>query len=131
MPKPCAYRWSKEESGFTYIELVIVILILAILTGIAVVSMSFARERVNKSACKANVRTIMSALETYKAEHDGEYPPQLGLLTNPNPGDSHYLKESFQWLCPSGPLNGDSADYRDHYNPSTGEVTCPRPSHNL
>lgn len=60
----------KKESGFTLIELMVVVLIIAILVAIAVPVFSAARESAWRRTCQANLRTIDGAVQTYYASYD-------------------------------------------------------------
>ena len=57
----------KKEKGFTLVELMIVIIILAVLTGIAVPSYLALRNRARESATEAEMKNIATALELYKS----------------------------------------------------------------
>ena len=61
------------EAGFTLIELLIVIVILGILAGIVVFAVGTATSDSKTSACKADKKTLTTALEAYKAKTGG-YP---------------------------------------------------------
>ncbi|MDD5748665.1 MAG: prepilin-type N-terminal cleavage/methylation domain-containing protein [Actinomycetota bacterium] len=116
---------SVGSEGFTIVELMVTLLILGILAGIVVATMSASRSKTQEAACKSNLRNISSAICEYQAAHNGDYPPNLDVLTTEG-----YIKSSFKWTCPSGPLDGQSTDYRDNYDPAKGETSCPRASHN-
>lgn len=72
----------RKEKGFTLVELMIVIIILAILTGIAVPSYMVLRTRARTSAAKAEMKNIATALEMYNADYEvypltADYPDDL------------------------------------------------------
>jgi general secretion pathway protein G len=64
----------KKSSGFTLIELLIVVAIIAILAAIAVPNFLEAQTRSKVSRCKADMRTQVTALESYYVDNN-HYPP--------------------------------------------------------
>ena len=64
-------------SSFTLIELLIVVAIIAILAAIAVPNLLDAQVRAKVSRAKADMRTIATALEVYRADNNA-YPPNDG-----------------------------------------------------
>ena len=60
--------------GFTLIELLIVVIIIAILAAIAIPQFSNSSTDAQESASLANLTTMRSAIELYRAQHNGNYP---------------------------------------------------------
>ena len=54
-----------REKGFTLVEIMIVVAIIAILSAIAIPNFMAARSKSRANACKANMRQIDSGLEQY------------------------------------------------------------------
>ena len=64
----------KKRSGFTLVELLIVMAVLAILVGIAVPAFQGMREQGNVARSQGDLRTIQNALESYYGTNNA-YPP--------------------------------------------------------
>ena len=75
-----------SRKGFTLIELMIVIAIIAILAAILVPNFVRARAQGQLTACKSNLKNVGTALEMYAVDHNGRYPTQLTLLTTARGG---------------------------------------------
>jgi prepilin-type N-terminal cleavage/methylation domain-containing protein len=75
-------RAAKEnESGFTLVELLIVIVILGVLAGIVVFSVAGITSRGKTEACKSTVSTVQVAGEAYYAKN-GSYAATTAILTS-------------------------------------------------
>jgi prepilin-type N-terminal cleavage/methylation domain-containing protein len=77
----------KRKAGFTLIELMIVIAIIAILAAILVPNFIRARAQGQLTACKSNLKNIGTACEMYSTDFAGRYPVGGASLLTPN-----YLK---------------------------------------
>ena len=64
-----------DRTGFSLVELLIVIAIISLLVTIAVPSLSKAKEQARRSVCLANVRRLAIAANTYAAKYDDSLPP--------------------------------------------------------
>ncbi len=62
------------KKGFTLIELLIVVAIIAILAAIAIPNFLEAQTRAKVSRAKSDLRTFVTALESYRVDNNG-YPP--------------------------------------------------------
>lgn len=65
----------KRAGGFTLVEIMIVVAIVALLVSVAVVEGAQFRKQANESNCIANLKAIASGFEIYSARHAGAYAP--------------------------------------------------------
>lgn len=63
----------KRTLGFTLVEIMVVVFIIALLLAMAVVQGVGLRKMANDSAAEANLKGIASSFEVYAAAHDGRY----------------------------------------------------------
>lgn len=61
--------------GFTLVELLVAIGVIAILTGIAIPSLSIARARADAARCLGNLRSLGVALNSYLSDNQMTMPP--------------------------------------------------------
>lgn len=72
---------NRERKGVTLIELLIVVLILAALSAIAVPRISQSATNAKAKACLTNIDILNSSIELYNAEN-GAYPANLTVVTD-------------------------------------------------
>src|SRR5438270_8889907 len=65
MLKEIKQRLDREDEGFTLIELMVVVLIIAILLAIAIPTFLGARNNANARAAQSNLRNALTAEQTY------------------------------------------------------------------
>ena len=73
-------KMRKDDGGFTLIELLMVIVIIGILAGIVVFSVRGINDTGEAAACKADLKTVETAVEAYYASNDSTYPTVIGDL---------------------------------------------------
>ncbi len=111
-----------REEGFTLIELMVVVLIIGILVAIAVPVYFSAQTNAKEKTCKANLRTLDGALQTYAAE-TGDYPAAGVYATVLAVLVPNYLKE-----LPACPGTGTYT--YNNVAGSAANVTCSIAGHN-
>jgi len=80
MDRLCKYR-----TGFTLVELLIVVAILGILAAVVVPQFQDYTEKAKESAAKDNLRILRNAIELYANDHDGVAPGYPNDDTTRNP----------------------------------------------
>jgi type IV pilus assembly protein PilA len=93
---------SKDEGGFTLVELLVVILIIGILAAIAIPSFLRQKSKANDASAKELARTAQTTMETAATDNGGSYalmtePAKLKELEKTIPteaGGNAYLSEA-------------------------------------
>jgi prepilin-type N-terminal cleavage/methylation domain-containing protein len=75
--------FTKRQSGFSLIELLIVIAIILIIAAIAIPSLIRSRIAANEAAAISNMRAIVTASVVYSTSYNNGYPPTLTALGPP------------------------------------------------
>lgn len=89
---------ARANNGFTLIELMIVVSIIAILAAILIPNFLHARAQAATSGCEGNVKMIATGLEEYAVDNEGSYGPG-GSVT------STLLGTPYLGITPKDPVN--------------------------
>ncbi len=79
-----------KKRGFTLVEIMIVVAIIALLAAIAIPNLLAARRTANDAAAKATVRTLSTSAETYATANQGRYPATVPELVQFVPSGGSY-----------------------------------------
>jgi type II secretion system protein G len=94
---------NKVKKGFTLVEIMIVIAIIALLAAVAVPGLLRARVTARAATVQANLKAISTSIENFVSANNGIYPTDEANLTNPVSGP-RYLSRSY---CNAGaPVSG-------------------------
>src|SRR5262245_48228314 len=93
-------RLSHPRSGFSLVELLVVIGLVAILLAMLVPAVQKAREAANRMTCTGNLRQLGIAAHDYENDHRRLPPGYLGPIPNrppPLPPDVDFF-DNYQWI---------------------------------
>ena len=79
-----------KNQGFTLVELLIVIVIIAILTVVSLVAYNGLQNQAKTSAAKSTVDSVAKKAELYNTE-EGKYPEDITKLTSADTKKSYYI----------------------------------------
>ena len=100
--------------GFTLLELLVVISIIAVLAGLLLPVVAMVRRMANDAKCGSNLQQIASAIEVYKGENNDSFPDRL--LWDP----------TTQTNAPPNPITSDLFHSNGPLKGLTKILLCPR-----
>lgn len=105
-------RMSKEEKGFTLVELLVVIVILGVLVGIGVPTYRGFIDRSHEAATLAELQAVSMAIKYYFIEHgEGSFDlSELGRYLGEDFEDGKYLVYSLTLESDQGYISATTSD---------------------
>lgn len=73
-------RWAQKQKGFTIVELLIVVVVIAILAAITVVAYTGIQNRTNDSVVQSDLRSSYQKIEQYRIDNN-EATPEISALS--------------------------------------------------
>lgn len=99
-------RVRRVDSGFTMVELMVVVLIIGILVMIAIPVYNTSRERAQQRTCFSNQRIVEGAAQAWSSDNDEDLSGAVGVITGGHPLVNEYIFRAPP-RCPSAPEPGD------------------------
>ena len=120
-----------NRSGFTLIEILIVIIVLGILAMIIIPQITVSTEDAKVSTLKSNLSGIRSALEIYYAQHDNKYPGQTTAAAGAVNNDAvvaaaDMIKQLTQYTDINGQISGTKVAATFKFGPYIKGPTMPK-----
>lgn len=117
--EPTVKRRTRKQSGFTLVELMVVVTIIGILAAVAVSNVKWAQSKAREAALRHDLFEFRKAIDDYYADKQ-KYPESLATLKS-----EHYLR-----LIPKDPITGkvDWEEVQNTPDPSSPEAVPTDPA---
>ncbi len=121
----CTSRRTTQQRGFTLVEMIVVVAIIAMLVLILVPNFVRARAQAQTASCMMNIKEVATALELYQADNN-RYPTASNqVLDGSDPNLLPYIKQ-----VPVDPVAGPGSYYEyTTRDPAEGDasytIVCP------
>jgi general secretion pathway protein G len=103
----------KARSGFTLVEILIVVVILGILAAIVIPQFTEASTEAKTSSLMTDLQTMRSQIELYKIQHNDDLPGS---------GGASFVEAMTQYTLLNGDLATTQAPDPNHYGPYVQQI---------
>ena len=117
-------RFAARRTGFTLVELLVVIGIIALLIAVLMPALATARAQANRVLCASNVRTLAQVALQYAHDNKGWIPRNYAHNEPPFPSWVDLLVRSMRRNLPTPPVNGA---YTQAYDTAAGPFYAATP----
>ena len=116
----------RSRSGFTLVEIMIVIAIIALLAAIPIPNLLRAKLSSNEALAQSTIRAMSTAAETFATANNGNYPTAMTDMTDVNPSyiQTNYCDQTisgYTYTCPAA--NNDQNGYQYVATPANPGTT--------
>ena len=118
----------QHSSGFTIIEILVVIAIISMLAGMLLPALQRARSQAKKSTCMNNLKQFALAYQLFAQDHAGAFPEDSNDMagTDPKPIYDEYISDTRIFWCPEDsdakPISIGSSNYGISYTFTFGKT---------
>ncbi|WP_194438180.1 type II secretion system major pseudopilin GspG [Vibrio fluminensis] len=105
------HQHKKKQSGFTLLELMVVVVILGILASVVAPNLLGSKDTASQKKAAVDIKALETALDTYRLNHNVYPTTDQGLealVTEPsNPTPRNYPKDGYIKRLPQDPWGND------------------------